>query len=323
MAEKDIAEKSLEEYNDVFADIVNVLLFDGKPLVKEDALTDASRLSQYKADGKLHEQERDVAKFWQNDGSIRLCLYGLENQTAVDNDIPLRVISYDGAGYRMQLLADREKDGDGKPKGKPPRYPVVTLVLYFGMKHWEKPTSLCECLKIPPELKPYVSDYRVNVFEIAWLPPEKVAMFKSDFRIVADYFVQMRTNKKYKPSQDTVRHVHEVLQLMAVLSGNRRFETALGTMNREKTNGGVNMYDVFEDVRREGWNEGHNSGWNEGHDSGWNEGRGAGQNLILALSQRLITAGRADDLLRASSDKAYLQQLLEEAGLQAEPVAMN
>ena len=30
MAEKDVTEKLLADYNDVFADIVNVLLFDGK-----------------------------------------------------------------------------------------------------------------------------------------------------------------------------------------------------------------------------------------------------------------------------------------------------
>jgi hypothetical protein len=29
LGEKDISEKILEDYNDVFADIVNVLLFDG------------------------------------------------------------------------------------------------------------------------------------------------------------------------------------------------------------------------------------------------------------------------------------------------------
>lgn len=58
MGEKDIAEKTLEAYNDVFCDIVNVLLFDGRELVKEEELTDAMPLSQYKADGgKLHEQE--------------------------------------------------------------------------------------------------------------------------------------------------------------------------------------------------------------------------------------------------------------------------
>ena len=38
MGEKDIAEKTLEAYNDVFADIVYVLLFDGKRLVQENEL---------------------------------------------------------------------------------------------------------------------------------------------------------------------------------------------------------------------------------------------------------------------------------------------
>ena len=32
VAEKDIAEKTLEGYNDVFADIANVLLFNGRRL---------------------------------------------------------------------------------------------------------------------------------------------------------------------------------------------------------------------------------------------------------------------------------------------------
>ena len=40
MGQKDIAEKTLEAYNDVFADIVNVLLFNGKQTVKEKDLED-------------------------------------------------------------------------------------------------------------------------------------------------------------------------------------------------------------------------------------------------------------------------------------------
>lgn len=36
--EKDIVEKTLKSYNDVFADIVNVLLFDGKAVVNENEL---------------------------------------------------------------------------------------------------------------------------------------------------------------------------------------------------------------------------------------------------------------------------------------------
>lgn len=40
MAEKDITEKILESYNDVFSDIVNVLLFDGKQVLSPDELED-------------------------------------------------------------------------------------------------------------------------------------------------------------------------------------------------------------------------------------------------------------------------------------------
>ena len=310
MAEQDIAEKRLEEYDDVFADIVNVLLFDGKPLVREDALSETSRLSQYKADDGLHEQERDIAKYWQ-DGNIRICLYGLENQTAVDSDIPLRVASYDGAGYRAQLLADkgRKKEGRGrKPKERPPRYPVVTLVLYFGMRHWKKPRSLLERLTVPPELAPYVSDYKVNVFEIAWLPPETVAKFRSDFRIVADYFVQMRVNKDYEPSRETIRHVHEVLQLMRVLSGNRQFEDAQNAVHKDTTKGGgSNMYDVLGKMQRRSRNE----------------GRGEGRVSVQTLMSRMFSEGRVDDLRRAATDSDYLNQLLEEQGLLGEDAELK
>ena len=67
MAEKDLSEKLLEEYDDVFADIVNVLLFHGKREVKEEELAETGTESQYKADDSvLHAQERDVAKYWKN-----------------------------------------------------------------------------------------------------------------------------------------------------------------------------------------------------------------------------------------------------------------
>ena len=38
MKEKDLSEKVLEDNNDIFADIVNVLLFDGEDAVEEDTL---------------------------------------------------------------------------------------------------------------------------------------------------------------------------------------------------------------------------------------------------------------------------------------------
>ena len=64
MAEKDAAEKILESYNDVFADIVNALIFNGDDVVSEDELSDAQTFSAYKFENSLKSQERDVAKYW-------------------------------------------------------------------------------------------------------------------------------------------------------------------------------------------------------------------------------------------------------------------
>ena len=241
MAEKDMTEKTLESYNDVFADIVNVLLFNGRQVVKEEELTPETPHSLYKADGKLHEQERDVAKFW-NNTNVRIALYGLENQTEIDVDIPLRVISYDGAAYRDQL------------NGQKKRYPVVTLVLYFGERRWNNPRCLHDCLEIPEDLKPYVSDYKVNVFEIAWLSEEQVKLFQSDFKYVADYFVQVRKNKEYVPSAETINHVRETLQLLAVLTKDNRFEEYANTQAKEGEK--VTMSEVLDRMINEGYNRG-------------------------------------------------------------------
>ena len=290
MAGKDIAEKTLEAYNDVFADIINVLLFGGKQYVKEHELKEESPNSSYKSDGKLHAQERDVAKYWSK-GLVRIALYGLENQTDIDKDMPLRLFSYDGAAYRGQLLADQEAKRGGKAA---PRYPVVTLVLYFGyQRRWRTPKTLYDCIDIPEELKPYVNDYRMNLYEIAYLSDEQVQMFTSDFRIVADYFVQMRKNRDYAAPETEIRHVHELLQLMSVMTQDNRFEDAYC---REMEGRATTMCEVLDRIE----NRGIQKGIQKGEDS------------ILSLMHYLLSNNREEDARRAIEDEAYRRRLLEE-----------
>ena len=295
MAEKDIAEKTLEAYNDVFADIINVLLFDGKQHIREDELEEESPNSSYKADGKLHAQEHDVAKYWRK-GLVRIALYGLENQTEVDYDMPLRLFSYDGAAYRGQLLADKEnKEKAGKTV---PRYPVVTLVLYFGhRKHWKAPRTLYECLTIPEEIKPYVNDYRMNLYEIAYLSDEQVQKFTSDFKIVADYFVQMRKNKDYTAPEATIKHVHELLQLMAVMTKDNRFEDVYSP---DMEGGDINMCEVLDKIENRGIKKGIAQGIAQGEDN------------AFSLVKFLIANNRLEDLKRVSEDESYRNKLMTE-----------
>ena len=66
--EKDIAEKHLESFNDVFSDIVNVLIFDGEDEVKENELEDMDTGSMLAEDDNVRQQQRDVAK----NGSVKM-----------------------------------------------------------------------------------------------------------------------------------------------------------------------------------------------------------------------------------------------------------
>lgn len=243
MAEKDITEKNLEALNDVFADIVNVLLFKGEQVINEKDLEADTTKSMFKADGKIHEQERDVSKFWKN-GEIRISILGIENQTAQDSDMPLRVISYDGASYKQQLLDKKQKK----------RYPVATLVLYFGTEEkWYKEKHLYDCFEVPEKLKPFVNDYKINVFNIAFLSPKTIAMFKSDFKIIAEYFRAKRLNQKYKGSKEKLKHANETLKMFSALTGDNSFEKVYNEDNSKK--GGITMCDVVERIRNDGRTE--------------------------------------------------------------------
>ena len=286
MAEKDIAEKVLEAYNDVFADIVNGLLFQGKKVVAEEELEEQGTHSHYKADGALREQERDVAKKWKN-GKIKIALIGFENQTEIDRDMPFRVIGYDGAEYRAQL-------------GGRERYPVITLVLYFGCKRrWKRPRSLLEQLNVPKEFEPYVSDYKINVFEIAFLTEEQVKLFHSDFRIIADYFVQKRKSGEYHPEPQELKHVQETLQILSGMSGDHRFEEVY---NKNIERGPHTMCEMLDRMinkgkmegiqegRQEGIREGRQEGIREGRQEGIREGRKEGKaQMILNMYQHNFT----------------------------------
>lgn len=114
MAEKDMTEKALEAYNDVFADIVNTLVFHGKKLILEDELEQGRERSLYQGEKKLREQERDTSKYWRKN-NIRIAYVGFENETEAEDDMPLRVIGYDGAAYRDQISYEiMNKENVGK-----------------------------------------------------------------------------------------------------------------------------------------------------------------------------------------------------------------
>ena len=214
---------------------------------------------------------------------MRIACVGFENQSQPDPKMVLRVYGYDGAEYRAQCLKENEDN---------PPYPVVTIVLYFGYKkRWDQPTELYKAVQIPEILKPFVSNVKINVFEIAWLTDEQVSKFKSDFRIVADYFVQKRKNNDYVPKKEKIQHVHALLQLFSVMEHDVRFEEIL---NNAEEGDIENMCDVLDRIENRGRAE----------------GRAEERKEITGLMSFLASHGRTDDIVKAGQDEIFLNKLL-------------
>ena len=274
MADKDITEKTLLGFNDVFADVVNAFfaLSGINRRIKPDELEDIRAWSMYKAEDKLREQERDVVKLWKSEGAV-ISLIGLENQSDVDSDMALRIFGYEGADYRGQLSR----------KGTKP-YFVMTVVLYYGTdKRWNAPRNLFERLNVPEEFRPFVNDIHVNVIELAWLTDEQADMFTGDFRLVVDFLRHSRTGDEYLPTEAEIKHVDEILKLMRVMTGDRRFENVQNTAQNEKGER-IMVKSYFDVVEAKGIAKGIAKGRAEGKA----EGR---ITALREVMQRLIANG--------------------------------
>lgn len=260
---KDLTEKMLEEYNDVFADIVNGIVFEGRPVIRPEELQNTKLESMYRSigSGSIRSQERDVAKIWKKNG-IRIALCGLENQTKIDKYMPLRVMGYEGASYRDML-----KNGDIDV------FPVVTLVLYFGDEHWQSPKSIKELLADKPypiEMTPYLNDARANICEVAFLSEKEINRFHGDFRIVANFFAGKRKDPDYTPGDEQViEHVEDVLWLLTEVTGDDRYHDICYEKNFQEVH---TMCDVAQRLEDRGRASGLQEGIREGKKEGIKEG---------------------------------------------------
>ena len=251
MKEKDITEKKLLSYNDVFADVINGTIFEGQEIVRSEDLTDANPVTQFKDDKNTHrEQIRDVAKLWEKKGVI-FSFIGIENQTSLDRDMILRVISYDGATYKNQI-------------GNEHIYPVFTIVIYWGKNEWKAPTTLKERIECPTEIIDVVSDYKFKLIDMARLSDEEIDKFRDDFKFIAGILSKKRN---YRPHDLDIKHPEEVLDLLDAVLHDDRFKIMKGEIVRIKTEGrDVDMCEFLDELEKRGMEKGIEQGMEKGEE---------------------------------------------------------
>ena len=309
MGEKDILEKKLLAFNDVFAEFLNGVMFDGKEVVKEDELTDVQSWSQYKRDdGRYRYQDRDVAKLWKKKGVI-VSLIGIENQDIPDEDMIFRVLSYDGASYRTQLSdkyrrkrkAKKKQHAQSKGLVKTTEnvteeiYPVITFVIYYGEEEWKHETTLRKRLKIEDEITKYVGDYHINLIDLKKLSEDDINKFKKDFKVIADYIAN---GSKQTTSDVEINHPEEVSELILRLTGEEL------PRSNDIGNGGRSMEKYFEPLFERKSAEARA------------EGKAEGESCLAKLISRLLSEGKNDVLKDVLENESLRHGLYKEYGIQ-------
>ena len=298
MGAKDLAEKNLLQYKDVFSDIVNVNLFGGRCYVSAEELSrePGELITKVVSDDKLRQLQMDVPmKCKKHNRSFFLCL---ENQSDKNNVMPVRDMGYQHAKYMEQIKEAKESN---RKTGNYPNpmtkelndsqklSPVITLVLNYSQNEWGKPRCLNDMLEFPEdmkcELEPWIPSYSVCVINLASQSETTIRQYQSDFKYIVRY-LSCGNDRRYRKAKELI-------------------ETTEGKGGKIDMCVLLDMYEERGEAR----------GIEKGISQGISQGILQGIEEINALYHCLLADNRMEDIQKAIMDTDYQKELLREYGI--------
>ena len=318
MGQIDAQIKQYLSKNHVFADIFNFYLYNGEEVIKSEDLheLDGTEIAVLYGDMPKPEavqkyrdilKSHNVADVGMEGNVFTYLILGIEEQSNIHYAMPIRNMLYDALQYAGQVKNTFKQNGvkmDEKIKYRGDEFlsnwrkedklrPVITLVVFFGEKEWDGAISIREMIGGENNvLQKYIADYKMNIITPAKIEDSEFSKFKTDIGAVlrgikhsSDKDVSFLELPEYKEMELEAAHLLKEIT---------NIEIDLDKYTDER--GVVNMCYAWENSKKI---------YRE-------EGKKEERNNIVELMQGLFATGRVDDLKKASSDGAYLNQLLEE-----------
>ena len=337
MGAKDLAEKNLLQYKDVFSDIVNVNLFGGTCYVSVEELSQepSELITKVVSDDKLQQLQMDVPmKCKKNNRSFFLCL---ENQSDKNNVMPVRDMGYQHAKYMEQIKEVKESN---RKTGNYPNpvtkeindsqklSPVITMVLNYSQKEWEKPRSLNDMLEFPEDigekLTKWIPEHPICIINLASQSETTIRQYQSDFKYIVRYLScgndRNKLDEYFQTTEFQLDHPEAFLDWLSAVANDRRYRKAKELIETTKGKGGkINMcvlLDMYEERgEARGIEKGIVQGEARGMAKGISQGISQGIEEINALYHCLLADNRMEDIQKAIMDTEYQKELLREYGI--------
>ncbi|MCM1233436.1 MAG: transposase [Ruminococcus flavefaciens] len=273
--------------------------------------TEESTVLEHREYAESFAASRDLVKIRKKSVAygIEMTILGLENQEKIHYAMPMRVMGLDYAAYKKQYDSNAKQYPDTKGltedeylsrmKQEDKFLPVVTLVVYYGESAWDGAKSLCEMLRVPEEIRPFVNDYKMFLVEARENNLKLHNMKNIDlFNLIHIMQNESKTLKENREEAISYASEHQVdKSVVMTVAGVANCKINYNQFDRE---GDGNMYTVFEETKKEGIIEGRR----EGRREGMREGK----------AQLLIEMGQEDGLTEAT----ILKKLQDKIGLSME-----
>ena len=275
MGQKDLYESDFYEDKSRFADAFNGVLFNGKEVMKPEELeNEDSVMVSFRDENTGKKVICDKIRKWKGK---YVSIVVMENQSYVDYRMVLRVMEAEVMGYNMQRKEINDKNrekgiklsGDEYPSGikkGQKLIPMITLVVYVGRtKLWDGARSLYEMLEIDEELKPFVNDFKLNLFDYhEWKNFDK---FRTANRQLFEALSCGSDKKKMKEVlHGNLEYGRLDMETAKAIKGILGIKFDLKTVKSMDENGRevYNMCKAFDDHKEEGRREGRREGKAEG-----------------------------------------------------------
>ena len=267
MATKDVLTKEYMQLKDVFADVFNFFLFDGKPVIQPQQLREKTteifetrRSSAVK--GRVSSHFRDLlCLLSMDDAAHSYLLLGIEDQTQAQHALPIRSLLYDALQYRDQIkLITKQRRIEQQQAQTATEilsgfqkddhlHPVVTLVIYLGTEPWAGPRSIHEMFDdLPSDLLTHIPNYQLHLIEPAALSDEDLGKFQSNLR-------EVLTVIKYSKDKDRLETVMQDPRFRAVQYEAASLLNELAGLKLDLTTpeegGTINMFIGFEQLKED------------------------------------------------------------------------
>ena len=210
--------KELMRDKEVFADVFNNYVFKSKKVIKAENLRELDTTGLLFS-GKSKEKYRDVLKeavIMEDDNSCYMIL-GIENESMVDETMPVRNMIYDALEYDKQI-----RKIISNPMGKSLNgyklKPVITLVVYWGKGKWTGPMSLLEMMEesVVKQYKEYISDYKINVLSLNEIDKEELDKYESAIKYVILFSQSKDSGEKIEKIIKDNKEEYEKLKANAI-----------------------------------------------------------------------------------------------------------